>query len=311
MSFSFDVKEDILKLNLDSSSHLVELEAWLRLTKEIYLKPVRLVFSSSNLHILRYYIGIMKQFYSNISFQIISKVQQKLSHRTIYSCVIEEASQVIIEDLNLLEPITIRKDEIVKESNLTLAYLRGAFLAKGSVNNPCTSNYHLEISLNQELEALFLQRLMNQYNLNARITKRRNHLIVYMKEKDCIVEFLRRIGANVTMNEFENAIIKREISANINRAMNTDVANQQKTNQSAEEQLRYISFLEYNYPLERLDGKLLMVMKVRKENKEASLNELVDIINTTYNEQITKSGLNHRFRKIKEIALDFKARRKE
>ncbi|MDE7161612.1 MAG: DNA-binding protein WhiA, partial [Anaeroplasmataceae bacterium] len=174
-----------------------------------------------------------------------------------------------------------------------------------------TSNYHLEITADKEIEALFIQRLMNVFNLNARIAKRRNHLIIYIKEKDRIVEFLRRIGANVTMNEFENAIIKRELSANVNRSLNTEIANQQKTNRSSVEQMEYISYLEYNYPLERLDSKLLMVMKVRKENKEASLNELVDIINETYNENITKSGLNHRLRKIKEIALDLRARKEE
>lgn len=309
MSFSFDVKEDILKLHMDSSSHLVELEAWLRLVGEIYLNPIRLVFSCANLHVIRYYVGIIKKLYSNTNYQIVSKQQQKLYHKTIYSCIIEEAAETMIEDINLFEPVSIRKDEILEDSTLSLAYLRGAFLAKGSVNDPKTSNYHLEITVDKEVEALFLQRLMNCYNLNARIAKRRNHLIVYIKEKDCIVEFLRRVGANVTMNEFENAIIKREISANVNRAMNTDVANQQKTNRSAVEQMKYITYLEYNYPLERLDRKLLIVMKVRKENQEASLNELVDLINSTYNEQITKSGLNHRFRKLKEIAVDHKIRR--
>ena len=177
------------------------------------------------------------------------------------------------------------------------------------MNDPNTSNYHLEITTDKEVEALFLQRLMNQYNINARITKRRNHLIVYIKGKDYIVEFLRRIGANVTMNEFENAIIKRELSANANRVINIEVANQQKTNRSAVEQMRVITFLEHNYPLEKLDPKLLMIMKVRKEHPEASLNELVDVINQIYNDQITKSGLNHRFRRLKEIALDYKARR--
>ncbi|MDE7384489.1 MAG: DNA-binding protein WhiA [Anaeroplasmataceae bacterium] len=309
MSFSFDVKEDILKVNMDASSHLVELEGWLRLVGEIHLNPLRLVFSSTNLHILRYYVGILKQLYSNTSFEIASKQQQKLNRKTIYSCIIEATAETIIEDISLLEPISMHKDEILNETKMSLAYLRGAFLAKGSVNDPNTSNYHLEISTDKELEALFIQRLMNLYNLNARIAKRRNHLIVYIKEKDCIVEFLRRIGANVTMNEFENEIIKREISANINRALNTDVANQQKTNRSSIEQMKYITYLEYNYPLERLDSKLLLVMKVRKENPEASLNELVELINVTYNEQITKSGLNHRFRKIKEIALDYKARK--
>lgn len=309
MSFSSDVKEDILKVNMDASSHLVELEGWLRLSGEIYLNPLRLVFSSANLHLLRYYVGILKQLYSNISFEIASKQQQKLNRKTIYSCIVEESAQTILGDLCLFEPISIRKDEILNETNLSIAYLRGAFLAKGSVNDPNTSNYHLEISMDKEVEALFIQRLMNLYSLNARITKRRNRLIVYIKEKDCIVEFLRRIGANVTMNEFENAMIRREISANVNRALNTDVANQQKTNRSSLEQMKYITYLEYNYPLERLDKRLLLVMKIRKENPEASLNELVDLMNHTYNEQITKSGLNHRFRKLKEIALDFKARK--
>lgn len=309
MSFSFDVKEDIIKLNMDSSSHLIELESWLRLAGEIYLKPIRLVFSSTNLHIIRYYVSILKTLYSNTSFEIASKQQQKLNRKTIYSCIIETTAETMIEDLNLLEPISIRKEEILHNSILTLAYLRGAFLAKGSVNAPNTSNYHLEISVDKEIEALFIQRLMNVFNLNARIVKRRNHLIIYIKEKDRIVEFLRRIGANVTMNEFENAIIKRELSANVNRTMNTDVANQQKTNRSSIEQMEYITYLEYNYPLERLDSKLLLVMKMRKENPEASLNELVEIINKKYNENITKSGLNHRFRKIKEIALDFKERK--
>ncbi len=311
MSFSFDVKEDILKINMEASSHLIELEAWLRLVGEIYLSPIRLICSSSNLHIIRYYIALLKQFYTNMSFKIVSKVQQKLNHKTMYSCIIEDIGQTIIEDLNLLEPVTLRKEEILHDAKMSISYLRGAFLAKGSVNDPNTSNYHLEIMVDQEAEALFLQRIMNNYNLNARIAKRRNHLIVYIKEKDRIVEVLRRLGANVTMNEFENAIIKREISANINRALNTDVANQQKTNISAQEQLKYISYLELNCPLERLDPKLLLVMKVRKENKEASLNELVYLINDKYNEQITKSCLNHRFRKIKEIALDYKARKEE
>lgn len=309
MSFAYDVKEDILKFNTATSSHPIELEGFLRSCGEIYLNPVRLVFSSSNLHILRYFISLIKKLYVNIEYEIASKVLQKLDRRTIYSCIINNGADAIIEGMNLFEPIAVSRDDILNNNTLSNAYLRGVFLAKGSVNAPSTSNYHLELSIDKELEALFIQRLMNSFDLNARIAKRRNNLIVYIKSKDKIVEFLRRIGANVTMNEFENEIIKREISANINRTLNTDVANQQKTNQSSIEQMKYITYLEYNYPLDHLDRKLLLVMKVRKENKEASLNELVDIINEVYGEQITKSGLNHRFRKIKEIALDFKARK--
>ncbi len=310
MSFSFDVKEDILKVNSDASLHLIELEASLRLAGEIVLsQPIKLVFKNTNLHILRHFVSLIKRFYTNVAYEITSITQTKLNKKTIYSYTITENADVIIKDLELLKDNGNLKDEIIENSSKTIAYLRGAFLAKGSVNDPKTSNYHLEISTDKDSEALFLQRAMNQYNLNARIAKRRSILIVYIKEKDCIVEFLRRIGANVTMNYFENEIIKRELSANVNRILNIEVANQQKTNRSAKEQLKYIKYLEYNYPLEKLDPKLLLIMKVRKENPEASLNEMIQIINETYDEAITKSGLNHRFRKLKEIAVDYELRR--
>ncbi len=311
MSFSFDVKEDILKFNMETSSHLVEVEAWLRFAGEIIISnPIKLAFSSANMHILRYYIALLKQFYSDITYEIETRTMQKLNRKPMYYCIISNQAKTIIEDLSLLDPVSIHKEEIINDLRWSVAYIRGAFLAKGSVNDPKTSNYHFEISTDKETEAWFLQRVINNYNLNARIIKRRNHLIVYIKEKDCIVEILRRVGANVTMNEFENAIIKRELSANVNRVVNIDVANQQKTNRSAKEQLKYIHYLEMYYPMDRIDPKLKLVMEVRKENAEASLQELIGIINKKYNEEITKSGLNHRFRKIKELAIDFDTRRK-
>lgn len=310
MSFSTDVKEDILKVNNDSNSNLVELEALLRFGSEIILgKPLKIAFSSTQMNILRHFISLLKQSYLDVKYEVISRTMQKLKHQTIYTCIIEDSEHVIIDGLGLLEAITLKKDEILEDQSLSLAYLRGAFLIKGTVNNPSTSNYHLEISTDKEAEALFIQRIINYYSLNARITKRRNSLIVYLKEKDAIIELLRRIGANVTMNEFENVVIQRTLSANINRLMNIDVANQQKTNKSAKEQLKYIKFLEYNYPLEKMDPKLLMVMKVRIDNPEASLSELIEIINSVYEENITKSGLNHRFRKLKEIAINYERKK--
>lgn len=312
MSYCTDVKEDILKLNTDASSHFVELEACLRLGAEVVISnPMRLIYSSSNIHVMRYFISLVKKLYSNITYQLESRTLQKLNHQTIYSCVIGEGSQTILVEMALLEPISARKDEILESEQLMKAYIRGAFLSKGSVNDPKTSNYHLEICTTKELEALFLQRALNHFDLNARIAKRRGNLIVYLKEKDKIVDCLRYIGANVTMNEFENIIIKRDFSAHINRQMNIDVANQQKTNKSAKDQIKYIKYLENHYPIEKLDQKLLIVMEARKANPEASLSELIVILNRDYEEGITKSGLNHRLRKLKEIALDFEARRTE
>ena len=310
MSYSFDVKEDILKFNTEASQHLVELQALLRFSGEVIISnPLKLSFTSTNMQVIRYFITLVKQFYTDVEYVLASRQQQKLNKQTFYSCVISNCAKTIIEDLGVLDPVPYNKEEILDSPNLIVAYLRGAFLAKGSVNDPATSNYHLEIVTDKESEALFVQRIMNYYEINARIAKRKNNLIVYIKEKDTIIDFLRRLGANVTMNEFENIVIKRSLAADVNRLLNIDVANQQKTNNAAKEQLKYIKYIEMNFQLEKLDPKLLMVMKVRKDNPEASLNELVEIINEIYEDNITKSGLNHRFRKLKELALDFEARK--
>ncbi len=312
MSYAIEVKEDILKQELDVSAKLVELEAFLRLGGEVIISnPIRLSFLSPNLHILRYMIGNVKQFYSNVVYETYSKSYQKLKNQTSYVCLIKDGAKTIIEDLSLIENSNPRKQEILENVSLQKAYLRGAFLAKGSVNDPKTSNYHLEICTDKESEAPFIQRIMNEFELNARIIRRRNHLVIYIKEKEKIVDFLRYIGANVSMNEFENIIIKRDLSANINRVLNIEVANQQKTNSSAREQLKYIHYVEMNFPKEKIDEKLQTIMKVRKENPEASLNELIPLVQKESKEMITKSGLNHRFRKIKKMALELDARRKE
>lgn len=310
MSYSFDVKEDILKFNTEASQHLVELQALLRFSGEVIISnPIKLSFTSTNMHVIRYFIKLVKQFYTDVEYEITSRQQQKLNKQTFYSCVISNSAKTIIEDLGILDPVPYNKEDIMDSLELIVAYLRGAFLAKGSVNDPITSNYHLEIVTDKESEALFVQRIMNHYEINARITKRKNSLLVYIKEKDTIIDFLRRLGANVTMNEFENIVIKRGLAADVNRLLNIDVANQQKTNNASKEQLKYIKYIEMNFQLDKLDPKLLMVMKVRKDNPEASLNELVEIINEIYEENITKSGLNHRFRKLKELALDFESRK--
>ena len=310
MSYSFDVKEDILKFNTEPSQHLVELQALLRFSGEVVISnPLRLIFTSTNMQIIRYFIKLVKQFYTDVEYEITARQQQKLNKQTFYSCTIINCAKTIIEDLGMFEPLPYNKEEIMEDQNLIIGYLRGAFLAKGSINDPATSNYHLEITTDKESEALFIQRIMNYYEINARIAKRRNNLLIYIKEKDSIIDFVRRLGANVTMNEFENIVIKRGLAADVNRLLNIDVANQQKTNNAAKEQIKYIKYIEMNFQLEKLDPKLLMVMKVRKDNPEASLNELVDIINEVYEDNITKSGLNHRLRKLKELALDFEARK--
>ena len=216
---------------------------------------------------------------------------------------------MIIKDLNIIGQASSYREKTLSVEQKT-AYLRGAFLVRGTVNDPASKSSHLEISSVNEGEIVFVQKIMNSLDFNARISKRKNYLIAYIKAKNTIGTFLYAIGAQASMEYYEDMIITKEIKATALRSVNLDVANQDKTNEASKEQLKYIQFLEYNYPLGELDSKLLMVMKVRKDYPEHSLTQLLEIIHEEYDPKLTKSGLNHRFRKLKEIAVEFKEKHK-
>ena len=224
-----------------------------------------------------------------------------------FTVEIIDGADNIINDLNLFSDSSKYKQDI--NNDVSGSYLRGAFLLRGSVNSPSSRSYHLEISSSNESEILFLQRIMNSFELNGRITRRKSLLVLYIKSTSAITDFLYIIGCKKIMDDYHDMIIKKEIKTNAKRTINLDVANQNKTNNSSNEQMKYIKYLKLNYPLETLDNKLLMVMKVREENPEYSLNELLEVIHQEYDPILSKSGLNHRFRKIKEIAIEHRNRK--
>ena len=311
MSFSQNVKEDLLKkVNEDPISDKMQIEAMLRFSSEIILGlPPKLAFTSKLMSVLRNFITLIKKYYE-VEYEIESRTVSRLDHHTVFTCTIYKGAKEIIDDFNLIkESSSIRNGELSDEAKI--AYLRGAFLVKGTVNDPNSKSSHLEISSLNEAEILYIQKLMNSFEFEARIAKRKNYLITYIKAKSAIGDFLYLLGATSSMEYYEDVIITKEIKTTALRSINLDVANQDKTNEAAKEQLKIIKFIEYNYPLERLDPKLLMVMKVRKENPWHSLSELLNIIHETYDPNLTKSGLNHRFRKLKEIAKDYSERKKD
>jgi DNA-binding protein WhiA len=305
MSFATTVKDDLLKVNpTEKNENLAMLEALLRFGGEVIIsRPVRLSFTCNNMAVVRHVVKLAKMYY-DIDFEIESRIVKRFDNHTVFTCVITKGADQIIKDLSLLTLDSYIKNLCSDNEEIMINYIRGAFLVKGTVNDPMSKDSHLEITSITEGEILFVQRLMNYFELNARITRRKNYLVLYIKAKEAIGDFLYRMGATASMSYYENVIITKDISANTRRTMILDIANQGKTNAAAVEQLKYIKYLEYNYPLEKLDPKILMVMKVRKEHPECSLTEMLDIINDIYDEKITKSGLNHRLRKIKEIALE-------
>lgn len=304
MSFSLDVKTDLLNFSSnDEYSDKLEIESMLRISGEIGILPVKLSLSCNNSGIIRRFLSLVKKYYK-VETSILKRVIDRFDNHTSYTAEITVGADTIISDLNLFGDSSKYKNEITTAGKN--AYLRGAFLVRGSVNDPNARSSHLEISSTSEEEIIYIQRIMNEFDLNARITKRKNYLVLYIKARDAITDFLYHIGCKKIMESYQDAIIKRQAKTNAKRSVNLTLANQDKTNASAKEQLNVIQYLEYNYPLENIDSKLLMVMKVRKDYPDYSLMDLLDIIHEEYDPKLTKSGLNHRFRRLKELAISHK-----
>ena len=182
------------------------------------------------------------------------------------------------------------------------AYLAGAFLSCGSVNNPETSNYHLEMSFNEEEFAQFISKIMNDFELNAKMIKRRNKYVVYLKSSEKIGDFLRAIGASQSVMNFESTRIDRNMSNTVNRWNNCDIANEIKSMATANKQINDINTVDMFMGLDMLDEKTRIVALIRKKYPEMTLNELTEVYYEETGQTISKSGLHRRFKKISEEA---------
>ena len=305
MSFTKEVKEEISKVKEDNCCKLAEISALLDLGSSIYLSSdgMHLEFQTTNLNVARRFVELLKGLYE-VELEIISKRREKLDKATMYIVRVVEGANMVIYENNLLDYSSSDHDEIIQKECCKKAYLRGAFLVSGSVNDP-SGSYHLELSCQASDEILYIQRLMNEFNLNAKITKRRNNLICYIKEVERITDFLCLIGAQDSFFKFQEIRIKRDLNSNINRVINCEVANLAKTMIFVKEQMNDISLIESIIPSDKIDEKLKEIIDLRKENPESSMNDLVQIM-ASRGKKITKSGINHRFRKIHELACSLR-----
>lgn len=304
MSFAKIVKEELAQLHLSKEEQMAELAAFIQLNTELSIEhQVRtLWFKSNNPTVARRFLGILKTLYP-IANTLMTKKQGNFNKGYQIQLGVQEGLDAIISEHDIL--LDENSSDVLTQTHETkLAYLRGAFLASGSVNDPKTAEYHLEIySENSEI-ILFIQKLMNDLELNAKITKRRRGFICYLKDATKIEDFLRYIGASSTVFEYEDIRIKRDFNNSINRVLNCEIANEKKTLDAASDLLKHIRIVEkYKH---QLNPKLIQAIHIRKKYPDVPLTELIYHYEQTFNEKITKSGLNHRFNKIKEISSEIR-----
>ena len=262
-----------------------------------------LVLRTENAKIASKLHKFLKDLYQpHIEFLVSRKM--KLKKNNVYILRVSKARE-ILDDLHLMEGIGIQNipdQRLLETDDQRRAYLAGVFLSSGSVNNPDTSNYHLEMSVNEEDYAYFIEGLMNQYELNAKVIKRRNKFVIYLKSAEKIGDFLRAIGASQSVMNFEMTRIDRSMANTVNRWNNCDIANEVKAMSASTAQIEDIAYVIDKAGIEILDAKTRQVALLRLDNPELTLNELADVYLQTTGQTISKSGLHHRFQKIKEEA---------
>ncbi len=311
MTFARSVKEELTRIDSSKSMKLAELSALLHLSGEVVYNKEGLFieFTSSNIAITRRFVSLVKDLY-DAEVELFKKEGSNLKKSGML-VIIKSHTKQIVSEHSLLEENTYNYDLLTASNEEKQAYLKGAFLASGSVNDPIKPNYHLEIFTKSKNEAIYVQRLLNHFDLNARITKRRNGLIIYIKEAEAISEFLKVIGAYDSVFKYEDLRIQRDFNNSINRVINCEIANEKKTLDAANNQLSQIKLIKQYKDIDSLDSKTREIILLREENPNSSLNELATAYEQKTGDKMSKSGINHRLVKIRELALDIVEQIKE
>ena len=282
-----------------------ELSALIRMNGSLTLMAHRFVLNiqTENPAIARRIYSLIRQVYHHEANLVVHR-KMKLKKNYQYIVRLTEGVNDILSDLAILDPTTMAISttvpaSVLKEPQRMRSYLRGAFLASGSVNNPETSRYHLEIySLYADHNAGILK-MMNHFHLNARTVERRSGYIVYLKEAEKIADFLQVIGATNAMLKFEDIRIVRDMRNSVNRLVNCETANMNKTIDAAQKQIENINYLKDHVGLDNLPTKLREIAVLRLAHPDVSLQELGAMVPGG---TISKSGVNHRLRKLNQIA---------
>lgn len=309
MSFASETKKELTNLEIKDCCAKAELSALIRMNGSLSFSNRKLVvdIQTENAAIARRIYILIKRNY-NVQIELLVRKKMRLKKNNVYIVRLSDKAKDILEDLKILgEGFTFVHDisgELVKKKCCKRSYLRGAFLAGGSVNNPETSSYHLEIFSLYKEHNDSLSELMNTFDLNSKTLERKKGYITYLKEAEKITEFLNIIGAHNALLRFEDVRIIRDMRNSVNRLVNCETANLNKTIGAALRQVENIRYIDQTVGLHVLPAKLREIAELRIAHQDITLKELGEMVSGG---TISKSGINHRLRKIDEIAEKLRA----
>ncbi len=300
MSFSNDVKNELSRIDTnDAAGDKAELLGLLRMSGAIVIRGMNIGihFSTENAALARRALQLLKSNYQ-VQTEVVITRSRRLKKNNRYQVQVIPAPQVSLamQELQLLSVESDLNNPLLTTHDCKRTFLRGAFLGGGSISRP-TSDYHLEMVTENEDFAHTIIKVMQTFSLKAKLTDRKNEYIVYLKDGESIIKFLSVIGAHNAMMELENVRIVKEMRNNVNRVVNCETANLNKVVKAAVRQVNCIKYIDEHMGLENLPQPLQETAKLRLDYPDVSLNDLVE-----YAGGLGKSGINHRLKKLQEIA---------
>jgi len=316
VSFSTQTKDELARLYPEKKCcQIAELAALIRMDGTITIAAnhkLGLHVATENAAVARKIIRLGKTvFQLEAEIQIQRSLRLKKSNAYVVRFPSTPQMSAVMKELGVLEQSgNIQpgiKKALLKHQCCRRSYLRGAFLGAGSVNSP-EGNYHLEIISNDLTYAEELAALMNRFEgIQAKVSSRKHWHIVYLKESEQIVNFLNVIGAHQALLSFENTRIVKGMRNQVNRLVNCETANLNKTVNASIKQMENIKLIHDMLGLEKLPPRLKMIASLRLENPDVSLKELGEMMEPP----VGKSGVNHRMRKLEELAEELRERSKK
>ncbi|MBP2655254.1 MAG: sporulation transcription regulator whiA [Firmicutes bacterium] len=305
LSFSTDVKNELARVTDEKSCcHLAELASLMRMGGTMLIggnSNLGITFTTENAAVARKVLMLIKRGF-DLKTEVVVARGRRLKKSNFY-LIKALPSRTTVELLITLGIMPGESNDngnysgLLRRACCRRAYLRGAFLGGGSVNKP-EGEYHLELVTGNQVFAKTLIRLLKSFKLTARMTDRKQDYIVYLKDGEAITSFLRVIGAHNALFVFENVRVVKDMRNQVNRLVNCETANLQKTVNAAVRQVERIKLIAKTIGLTELPDTLREAAELRLAYPDATLNELVDLMDG----KVGKSGINHRLRKLEQIA---------
>ena len=302
ISFTINVKNEVASFDSVKNENMVMLSAIIRNSGKIDNKEITI--TTENSKVARRIYTLISDIY-NVSVSILDK-NNSFNRNRLYVIKVSDNVNFILKDLGVIDDsdkyLKTIPNYMIDSDEEKRAYLKGIFLSCGSINDPKTSRYHLEFFIDNYDEAYFINDLLNEYLLNSKVILKDKKYMVYIKDAEKIGDFLRIIGANEAVMYYEDIRIYRDHKNMTNRLNNMEQANIEKIINTSNDQIKDIELIYDKLGKEFLDEKTLEAATYRIKYPESSLQELSEIMTIEIGKPITKSGLNHRMRKIRELA---------